>query len=82
MDTSLILLDVNLPDGDVFSLFKEIKAIKNIPIIFLTANDLETSIVMGIDMGAEDYITKPFKARKLTSRIRAVLRRNKKNRDE
>ena len=50
MDTSLILLDVNLPDGDGFSLFKEIKAIKNIPIIFLTANDLETSIVMGIDM--------------------------------
>lgn len=78
MDTSLILLDVNLPDGDGFSLFKEIKAIKDIPIIFLTANDLETSIVMGIDMGAEDYITKPFKARELTSRIRAVLRRNKK----
>lgn len=78
MDTSLILLDVNLPDGDGFSLFKEIKAIKDIPIIFLTANDFETSIVMGIDMGAEDYITKPFKARELTSRIRAVLRRNKK----
>lgn len=78
LDTSLILLDVNLPDGDGFSLFKEIKAIKDIPIIFLTANDLETSIVMGIDMGAEDYITKPFKARELTSRIRAVLRRNKK----
>ncbi len=78
LDTALILLDVNLPDGDGFSLFKEIKAIKDIPIIFLTANDLETSIVMGIDMGAEDYITKPFKARELTSRIRAVLRRNKK----
>lgn len=71
----LILLDLNLPDGTGFDLFQRIKAIKDIPIIFLTANDLEVSIVMGLDMGADDYITKPFKARELMSRMKAVLRR-------
>ena len=75
MDISLILLDINLPDISGFELFKKIKVIKNFPIIFLTANDLEVSIVMGIDMGADDYITKPFKARELVSRINSVLRR-------
>ena len=73
---SLILLDVNLPDIDGFELFKKIKNIKNIPIIFLTANDLETSIAMGLDMGADDYVTKPFKTRELISRIKNILRRN------
>ena len=73
---SLILLDVNLPDINGFDLFKKIKEIKNIPIIFLTANDLEPSIVMGLDMGADDYVTKPFKTRELISRIKNVLRRN------
>lgn len=76
---SLILLDLNLPDGDGFELFKQIKKEKDIPIIFLTANDLEVSIVMGLDMGADDYITKPFKARELVSRIKSVLRRTNKN---
>ena len=75
-DISLILLDINLPDISGFDLFKKIKEIRKIPIIFLTANDLEVSIVRGLDMGADDYITKPFKARELTSRINAVLRRN------
>ena len=73
---SLILLDINLPDIDGFELFKKIKNIKKIPIIFLTANDLETSIVMGLDMGADDYVTKPFKTRELISRIKNILRRN------
>ena len=77
----LILLDVNLPDMDGFELFKEIKKIKDIPIIFLTANDLEVSIVRGLDMGADDYITKPFKARELVSRIKNVLRRINNNQD-
>ena len=71
----LCLLDVNLPDQNGFSLFKEIRTFSSVPIIFLTADDLETSIVMGLDMGADDYITKPFKARELVSRIRNVLRR-------
>ena len=75
-NVSLILLDVNLPDIDGFELFKKIKNIKNIPIIFLTANDLEPSIVMGLDMGADDYVTKPFKTRELISRIKNILRRN------
>lgn len=73
----LILLDINLPDGSGFDLFKEIKKNQDIPIIFLTANDLEVSVVMGLDMGADDYITKPFKARELVSRIKSVLRRTK-----
>lgn len=77
----LILLDVNLPDMDGFELFKKIKKIKDIPIIFLTANDLEVSVVRGLDMGADDYITKPFKARELVSRIKNVLRRVNNNQD-
>lgn len=78
-DTSIILLDINLPNINGFDLFKEIKKIKDVPIIFLTANDLEVSIVRGLDMGADDYITKPFKTRELLSRIKNVLRRNKGN---
>lgn len=78
-DTSIVLLDINLPNINGFDLFKEIKKVKAVPIIFLTANDLEISIVRGLDMGADDYITKPFKTRELLSRIKNVLRRNKSN---
>ena len=76
-EIDLILLDLNLPDGNGFDLFRTIKEKHDIPVIFLTANDLEVSIVMGLDMGADDYITKPFKARELISRMKAVLRRVK-----
>lgn len=79
LDTSIILLDINLPDENGFELFNKLKKIVNIPIIFLTANDLEVSIVRGLDMGADDYITKPFKARELVSRIKTVLRRVNNN---
>ena len=65
----LILLDLNLPDMNGFDILKQIE---NIPVIFLTANDEEVSIVQGLDMGAEDYITKPFRTRELISRMRAV----------
>lgn len=75
---NIILLDVNLPDGNGFDLFEQIKKVKDIPVIFLTANDLEVSVVRGLDMGADDYITKPFKARELVSRIKNVLRRANK----
>lgn len=75
----IILLDINLPDIDGFTLFKLLKEIKDVPIIFLTANDLEVSIVKGLDMGADDYITKPFKTKELVSRIKSVLRRTNKN---
>lgn len=80
--SDLILLDVNLPDKSGFELLPEIKKIKNVPIIFLTANDLETSIVMGLDMGADDYITKPFRTRELISRIKNVLRRSTQIQDK
>lgn len=72
---NLVLLDLSLPDGNGFDLFKELKGKTNVSVIFLTAVDEETSVVMGLDMGADDYITKPFKARELLSRIRNVLRR-------
>ena len=74
-NADMVLLDLNLPDGNGFDFFKQIKSIGEFPVIFLTANDLEVSIVKGLDMGADDYITKPFKARELVSRIRNVLRR-------
>lgn len=76
-ELACILMDVNLPDENGFDLFKEIHKVNEVPVIFLTANDLETSIVMGLDMGAEDYVTKPFKTRELVSRIKNVLRRQK-----
>ncbi len=76
----LILLDINLPDINGFDLFEQIKKY-NIPTIFLTANDLEVSIVKGLDMGAYDYITKPFKTRELISRINSVIRISKKSND-
>lgn len=72
----LVLLDLSLPDGNGFNLFKEIKNRVNVNVIFLTAVDEETSVVMGLDMGADDYITKPFKARELLSRIKNVFRRS------
>lgn len=75
LDIAIILLDINLPDTNGFDLFSKIKERKDFPLIFLTANDLEISIVRGIDMGADYYITKPFKARELISRINSVLRR-------
>jgi len=74
----LILLDINLPDEDGYQTFQKIKEKRNVPVIFLTANDMELSIVRGLDMGADDYITKPFKARELVSRIKNILRRNSK----
>lgn len=72
---ALILLDVALPDGDGFELCKFIRARGDTPVIFLTASDEEVSIVMGLDLGADDYITKPFRLRELISRIKSVLRR-------
>lgn len=72
----LVLLDVNLGDGNGFDLFNKIKDKSNVPVIFLTANDSETSIVMGLDMGASDYVTKPFRAKELVSRIKKALNQN------
>ncbi len=74
----LVLLDVSLPDGNGFSICAEIKREYELPVIFLTASGDEYSVVAGLDMGADDYIAKPFRPRELISRIRSVLRRCKK----
>ena len=72
----LLLLDVTLPDGTGFDICKEVRNSSTVPIIFLTASDQEISIVRGLDMGGDDYITKPFKLNELLSRIKALLRRS------
>ncbi|NLL72142.1 MAG: response regulator transcription factor [Clostridiales bacterium] len=81
-DFNLAILDVSLPDGNGFELCKLIKEKKDIPVIFLTARDDEASVVMGLDIGGDDYITKPFRLRELQSRIRSVLRRTGKKAEE
>lgn len=73
----LLLLDITLPDGKGFDICREVRSQSTIPIIFLTASDEEFSIVQGLDMGGDDYITKPFKLNELISRIKALLRRSK-----
>lgn len=79
----LILLDVMLPDGNGYDLCAEIlQKSEDIPVIFLTACDEEVNIVMGLDMGGDDYITKPFRVRELLSRINAVLRRRGKKAED
>ena len=75
----IILLDVMLPDGNGYDLCKEVRRIQDTPIIFLTACDEEVNIVMGLDIGGDDYMTKPFRVRELISRIKAVLRRRGNN---
>lgn len=75
-DYALVLLDLGLPDGDGFQVFDSVKKKGDIPVIFLTARDEEVSVVRGLDMGADDYITKPFRIRELLSRIKSVLRRS------
>ena len=72
---ALAVLDLSLPDGSGYDVCRAIKRQGDMPVIFLTARDDEVSVVMGLDMGADDYITKPFRIRELTSRIRSVLRR-------
>ena len=72
----LILLDISLPDGDGFDYCRMIKKDSDTPVIFLTAKEEESDVVKGLDMGADDYIVKPFRNRELVSRIKNVLRRN------
>lgn len=72
----LLILDVALPDGSGFEVCRQVRQRSHVPIIFLTASDEETSMVMGLDIGGDDYITKPFKLAVLLSRINALLRRS------
>ena len=76
-EPSLVILDVMLPDGDGFSLCRKIKADDIAPVIFLTAKDEEKDVVMGLELGADDYVIKPFRNMELLSRIKNVLRRNR-----
>ena len=71
----LCLLDLTLPDGSGYDVCKAIKAKDDTPVIFLTAFDDEVNVVMGLELGAEDYITKPFGVRELQARVQAALRR-------
>jgi DNA-binding response OmpR family regulator len=73
----LLLLDFALPDGTGFEICRKVREASSIPIIFLTAADEEVNVVMGLDIGGDDYITKPFKLNELISRINALLRRSK-----
>ncbi|MBS4200784.1 response regulator transcription factor [Bacillus sp. FJAT-49732] len=75
---ALCLFDLSLPDGSGYELCKIVKEKGDVPVIFLTAVDDEVNVVMGLDMGADDYITKPFRIRELLSRIKSVLRRYNK----
>ncbi len=73
--TDLVILDVNLPDGSGLELLKELRRTSGIPVILLTANDLETDIVTGLELGADDYITKPFSLAVLRARVNTQLRK-------
>ena len=72
----LIILDVSLPDGSGYDLCRKIRKTSKVPIMFLTAADEETDIIMGLDIGGDDYITKPFKLAVFLSRLNALLRRS------
>nr|WP_325295995.1 response regulator transcription factor [uncultured Oscillibacter sp.] len=71
----LLLLDVNLPDGSGLDLLRQVRQARTAPVILLTANDMETDIVLGLESGADDYVTKPFSLAVLRARVNAQLRR-------
>lgn len=73
---NLVILDVSLPDGSGFDICKKMRQTSKVPILFLTAADEETDIIMGLDIGGDDYITKPFKLAVFLSRVNALLRRS------
>ncbi len=72
---ALYILDLTLPDGSGYDICKKIKSIGDFPVIFLTAYDDEVNVVMGLELGADDYISKPFRVKELIARIKSVLRR-------
>lgn len=76
---ALYILDLTLPDGSGYDVCKRIKEIGDLPVIFLTAYDDEVNVVMGFEMGADDYISKPFRVKELLVRIKSVLRRYNKD---
>lgn len=81
-DIEMILLDVTLPDGSGYDFCKEVRENHETAIIFLTACDEEVNVVLGLDLGADDYLTKPIRVRELIARINAVARRKGVNKEE
>ena len=81
-DIDIIVLDIMMPKLDGFSTLKEIKQIKNIPVILLSARKEEFNKLMGFDLGSDDYMTKPFSPKELIARIKAILKRTNKETDE
>lgn len=79
---ALVVLDVGLPDMNGFDLCREIRRHRNVPVIFLTARNSEVDRVVGLEIGGDDYMAKPFSPRELTARVRAVLRRIQEPREE
>lgn len=77
----LIILDVSLPDGNGFDFCIEFRKTSDVPIIFLTAQDSELDVTTGLDIGGDDYITKPFRVKELLSRVNAIMRRATSNTD-
>lgn len=75
-EVALVVLDVGLPDANGFDLCREIRQQRKVPVIFLTARGSEVDRVVGLELGGDDYLTKPFSPRELTARVRAVLRRS------
>jgi len=78
----LIVLDIMLPQKDGFAVCREIRAARDIPIIMLTAKEMEIDKVLGLELGADDYVTKPFSAREVTARIKALLRRSNADKNQ
>lgn len=76
---SLYILDLTLPDGSGYDVCREIKKSGDFPVIFLTAYDDEVNVVMGLELGADDYISKPFRVKELLARIKSALRRYSKD---
>ena len=77
----LCILDINLPDGNGYDVCRTIKSKEDVPVIFLTASDAEVNVIMGLEMGADDYVCKPFRIGELMARIKTVLRRSGRNKD-
>ncbi len=77
LSPDLVILDIGLPDINGFEVFRQLRLFCEVPVIYLTARNLEIDRVTGLEMGADDYVVKPFSPRELTARVRAVLRRSK-----
>ena len=74
-EPDMIILDINLPDGDGFSLMQKIRTVSNVPVLFLSARDEDSDRLLGLGLGADDYMVKPFLPKELTLRISAILKR-------